>query len=75
MWWGIFAPAGTPTTVVDRLNKELMVIMNSEDTKKTFENQGAGADLMGLAEFSKFIEAEMAKWGRVVKAANIKAEE
>jgi tripartite-type tricarboxylate transporter receptor subunit TctC len=65
---------GTPPAVVDRLNKELMVIMNSEDTKKTFENQGAGADLVGPAEFSKFIEAEMAKWRRVIKAANIKAE-
>jgi tripartite-type tricarboxylate transporter receptor subunit TctC len=75
MWWGMFAPAGTPKAVVDRLNKELGVVMNSEDTKKTFENQGAGADLMGLAEFSKFIEAEMAKWGRVVKAANIKGED
>jgi len=74
MWWGMFAPAGTPKAVVDRLNKELVVILNAEDTKKTFENQGAEADLMGLPEFSKFIEAEMAKWGRVIKAANIKAE-
>ena len=74
IWWGILAPAGTPKAVVDRLNKELGVIMNSEDTKKTFENQGAVADLMGPAEFSKFIEAEIAKWGRVIKAANIKSE-
>jgi tripartite-type tricarboxylate transporter receptor subunit TctC len=49
--------------------------MNAEDTKKTFEKQGAEADLMGRAEFGKFIEAEMAKWGRVVKAANIKVED
>jgi len=74
IWWGILAPAGTPKAIVDRLNKELGVIMNSEDTKKTFENQGAVADLMGPAEFSKFIEAEIAKWGRVIKAANIKSE-
>jgi tripartite-type tricarboxylate transporter receptor subunit TctC len=75
MWWGIFAPAGTPEMVVERLNKELMVIMNSADTKKIFENQGAEADLMGPAEFSKFMLSETAKWRKVIKEGNIKGEE
>jgi tripartite-type tricarboxylate transporter receptor subunit TctC len=74
MWWGIFAPAGTPEAVVERLNKELMVIMNSGDTKKIFENQGAEADLMGPSEFTKFIQLETAKWSKVIKDGNIKAE-
>jgi tripartite-type tricarboxylate transporter receptor subunit TctC len=71
-WWGLFAPAGTPKAIVDRLNKELAVILKAEDTQKTFEVQGAEPDLMGPAEFVKFIEAEGLKWGKVVKEGNIK---
>jgi tripartite-type tricarboxylate transporter receptor subunit TctC len=74
-WWGILAPAGTPKTVTDRLEKELAIIVNSEETKKMFEAQGAEAELTGSAEFGKFIVAETAKWGKVVRQANIKVDE
>jgi tripartite-type tricarboxylate transporter receptor subunit TctC len=73
-WWGILAPAGTPQAVVDRLSKELSVILTSEDTKKMFLNEGAEVDHLGPAEFGQFISAEIAKWGRVVKEADIKVE-
>lgn len=73
-WWGLFAPAGTPKSIVDRLHKELEVILKAEDTQKTFEVQGAEPDLMGSAEFVKFIETEGLKWGKVVKEGNIKGE-
>ena len=73
-WWGILAPAGTPQVVIDRLSKELSVILTSEDTKKMFLNEGAEVDHLGPAEFGQFISAEIAKWGRVVKEANIKVE-
>lgn len=74
IWLGFLAPAGTPQSVVDRITKELAVMLASEETKKSLENQGVEADLMGPAEFGKFIEAEIAKWGKVVKEGNIKAE-
>jgi len=74
-WWGLFAPAGTPKAVVDRLHRELTVILKAEDTQKLFEVQGAEPDLMGPSEFVKFIEAEGVKWGKVVKAGNIKGDE
>ena len=73
-WWGILAPAGTPQAVIDRLSKELSVILTSEDTKKMFLNEGAEVDHLAPAEFGQFISAEIAKWGRVVKEANIKVE-
>lgn len=73
-WWGILAPAFTPKEVVERLNKELAVIMNTAETQKMFADQGAEADLMGPAEFGPFIATETAKWGKVVKQANIKVE-
>ena len=74
IWWGLFAPAGTPKEIVDRLYKEIAAIMNSEEMKQTFEKQGSDVDLMGSADFAKFIEAETVKWGKVVKEGNIKGE-
>ena len=72
IWWGISAPAGTPKAIVDRLHKELAVILKSEDVKKKFESQGVEAQLMSPAEYGKFMEAETAKWAKVIKEANIK---
>jgi tripartite-type tricarboxylate transporter receptor subunit TctC len=74
IWWGLFAPAGTPKSIVDKLYNELEAIFKDEDTQKAFEVQGAEPDLMGPAEFAKFIDAEGVKWGKVIKEGNIKAE-
>jgi tripartite-type tricarboxylate transporter receptor subunit TctC len=73
-WRGIVAPAGTPRSVIERLNKELTAIVVSEETKKRFESEGAEPLRMSPEEFSRFIAAETAKWARVVKDANIRAE-
>jgi tripartite-type tricarboxylate transporter receptor subunit TctC len=71
-WWGIVAPAGTPPAIVAKLHKELTAVQDSAEVKKQFATQGATAVQMSSAEFAKFIEQEIAKWGRVVKEANIK---
>jgi tripartite-type tricarboxylate transporter receptor subunit TctC len=73
-WWGIVAPAGTPGSIVDRLHKELSVILSSAETQKLFLDQGAEIDKLGPAEFGPYITAETTKWGRVIKEGNIKAE-
>jgi tripartite-type tricarboxylate transporter receptor subunit TctC len=73
-WWGLVAPAGTPPAVVERLHKELAVILTSEETKKRLAAEGAEAVQMSSAEFGTFVANETVKWGRVVKEANIKAE-
>jgi tripartite-type tricarboxylate transporter receptor subunit TctC len=73
-WWGILAPAGTPAAIVERLHKELAVIVASAETKKRFEAEGAEAVQMSTGEFGKFIAAETAKWAKVVKEAGIRAE-
>ena len=75
IWWGILAPAGTPKAICDVLYKEIELIVNSEDTKKIFENQGAVPELMTPSEFGKYIQAETSKWGKVVKAAHIQGVE
>ncbi|HSQ04749.1 MAG TPA: tripartite tricarboxylate transporter substrate binding protein [Burkholderiales bacterium] len=73
-WWGILAPAGTPAPIVKRLHDEIASILTSPDIQKRFESQGAEALSMAPAEFSKFIRVETAKWSKVVKEAQIKAE-
>jgi tripartite-type tricarboxylate transporter receptor subunit TctC len=73
-WWGIVAPAGTPRPVIERLHKELSVILASTETKKRFETEGGEAAQMSPEEFGRFIAAETEKWAKVVKEAGIKPE-
>ncbi|MGB5079507.1 MAG: tripartite tricarboxylate transporter substrate binding protein [Burkholderiales bacterium] len=73
-WWGLMAPAGTPAPVIERLHRELSVILASAETKKRFDAEGAEALHMTPQEFGRFIAEETAKWAKVVKEAGIKAE-
>jgi tripartite-type tricarboxylate transporter receptor subunit TctC len=73
-WWGILAPAGTARPIIDRLYKEISAILSSAETQKVFGDQGAEVDKLAPAEFGPYIVAETAKWGKVIKEANIKAE-
>jgi len=73
-WWGIVAPAGTAPAIVGRLHAELSAILTSAETKRRFEAEGAEAVPMSPDEFGRFIQAETAKWARVVKEAGIRAE-
>ena len=73
-WLGLLAPAGTPQAVIDRLYKEFAEILNAADMKKLLEDQGQDLAVQGSAEFGRFMAAESAKWGKVIKDGNIKAE-
>lgn len=73
-WWGIVAPAGTPAAITQRLSKEITEIIASPEVQKWFASEGAEAATRTPAEFQKLIASEIAKWGKVVKQAGIKAE-
>ena len=73
-WYGFFAPAKTPPAVVDRLNKEIVAIMNEPDTKKKFADLGADIVTNTPAEFGKFVQAEVVRWGKFIKEAKITAD-
>ena len=73
-WWGIIAPAGTPSPVVDKVHAALEDVITSADTKKYLDNEGAAPVQMSTADFTKFIASEIDKWGPVVKKAGMKAE-
>ena len=73
-WWGILAPAGTPEPALDRLYKEITAILDSPETRKRFELEGAEVVRMKPQEFATFVTQETEKWTRVVKEAGIKPE-
>ena len=73
-WQAIFAPAGTPKTVVDRLHAEIAKILNEPDMQERIAKLGMqGAD-MTIEQIAAFQKAEVAKWAAVIKSANIKLE-
>jgi tripartite-type tricarboxylate transporter receptor subunit TctC len=73
-WWGIVVPAGTPAPIVEKLYREVQAALKSPELLGQFEREGASVVAMSSAEFGKYIEAETAKWGRVIKESNIKAQ-
>lgn len=73
-WWGILSPAGTPQAVLDRLYKEINVILDSPETRKRFELEGAEVIRLKPAEITSFVAKETEQWTRVVKEAGIKPE-
>ena len=72
-WWGVLAPAGTPPAIVEKLNKAVSTALDAPELEKQFAAQGASVVKMSSDEFGKYIVAETAKWGRVVKQGHITA--
>ena len=71
-WFGIMAPANTPSPIVQRLHNEISKIVETPEMQKFLLTQGAEPMLMDPPKFSEFLRAETEKWGKVVKAANLK---
>jgi tripartite-type tricarboxylate transporter receptor subunit TctC len=66
-WFGIFAPAGTPAPVVERLNKAFTSGLQSPEMRDRLARMGAEPAPMAPAEFRQFVQAELAKYEKVVK--------
>jgi tripartite-type tricarboxylate transporter receptor subunit TctC len=73
-WFGIVAPAGTPSAIVARLHKEIVAALRTPAMQERFAKSGARLVGDSPDEFAAQIRAERAKWGVIIKAANIKAE-
>lgn len=73
-WWGLFAPAGTPREVVSRLNTETVRILALPDIKSAYAHLGMTAVSNTPEQFSAYVQDEIARWAKVVKAAGIRAE-
>jgi tripartite-type tricarboxylate transporter receptor subunit TctC len=72
VWNGIFAPAGTPRPIIDILHRELVKAYNAPEIKAQVEATGSYVAADTPEEFAAFIRAEVAKWGKVGRAAGIK---
>ncbi len=74
-WWGIFAPAGTPKPIIDRMGKEMTACLREERiAKQLTETQQVTLMLGGPDVLRSFVASQMAVWGKVVKDNDIKAD-
>ena len=73
-WFGLFAPAGTPRTVVDKIQADVAKALSQPAVRERFVAQGADPGGNTPDQFAAFIRAETEKWTRVVKFSNAKVD-
>jgi len=73
-WFGVAAPKSTPLKIIDKLNNEINAALAEPKIKARLADLGEAALAGSPAEFGKLITEEAEKWGKVVRAANIKPE-
>ncbi|MFM9980575.1 MAG: Bug family tripartite tricarboxylate transporter substrate binding protein [Burkholderiales bacterium] len=71
-WYGVWAPAGTPKDIVARLNAEIVRLVVMPDMKEKLAGLGVEASAFTPEQFAAFNRTEYERWGRIVRAANIK---
>ena len=74
IWSGFVAPKGTPETVIEKANADLRKVLAMKDVQAVFEAQGVEARPSSPQEMATIIRNDTARWAKVVKEANIKAE-
>ncbi|MFH1602308.1 MAG: tripartite tricarboxylate transporter substrate-binding protein, partial [Pseudomonadota bacterium] len=71
-WYGTVAAAGTPKPIIDKLSTEIGKILTSPDTKEKIIKLGLDPFIRTPEQFAALMKADTAKWGRVIKTADIK---
>jgi len=74
MWYGIFAPPGTPADQVQKLNRELKDILAAPEVRTAFSNQGMDPASSTPEEFRQLVARDAERWAGLIRTANIKAE-
>ncbi|HZT63502.1 MAG TPA: tripartite tricarboxylate transporter substrate-binding protein [Burkholderiales bacterium] len=74
LWFGLFAPAKTPKSIVAKLNREIGDILRAPETQETFLKQGVAAAPGTPEELGDWVKTELARWTPVIQAAGIKAD-
>lgn len=74
MWYGIFAPPGTPPEQVAQLNRELKDILEAPEVRTAFQTQGMDPAWSTPEEFRRLVAQDAERWARVIRTANIKAD-
>lgn len=73
-WVGILAPAGTPREAVNILSREMQQVLRRQDLRDRFFQLGIDPVGTSPEEFTQFLRDEVAKWGKVIRAANVKVD-
>ena len=74
MWYGIFAPKGTPADIVNLYNREINQLLGGEDVKKAFVSQGMDPSGSTPQAFAQLVERDADRWARLIKDQGIKAD-
>jgi tripartite-type tricarboxylate transporter receptor subunit TctC len=74
LWLGVMAPKGTPAPIVAKLNAEIARITSNAEVRRQWAAQGTAAMTMGVDEFGRHLQADIAKWAHIVKVSGAKAE-
>jgi tripartite-type tricarboxylate transporter receptor subunit TctC len=72
--YGVLAPAGTPQPIVERLNKELRALVDSEEVKKRIHSEGGDPLTSTPEEYAADIDREETKWSKLIRKLNLKVE-
>jgi tripartite-type tricarboxylate transporter receptor subunit TctC len=73
-WFGVLAPAGTPRDIINRLNAEIVKLLNSAEVKERFGKQGVEVRTSTPEQFATFLRSEVDRWGKVIREAGIKSD-
>src|SRR2546425_8626251 len=74
LWFGLFAPARTPKSIVAKLNREIGDILRAPETQETFLKQGVAAAPSTPEALGDWVKSELARWTPIIQAAGIKAD-
>jgi len=74
LWWGVLAPANTPSPIVQQLNATINKAITSDEMRAFFVKEGANPAPMSSEAFTQHLSAELARWKRVAQAADIQPE-
>lgn len=73
-WYGMLVPAATPKTIVTKLNQSATKALSSPEVREKFTQQGIDGESSAPDQFEATVKQEVARWGKIIKAAGIKAE-
>ncbi len=74
-WFGILAPAGTAKEIVDKISKEVALVLAMPDVLEKLESQGSQPFTSSPEQFAALLRSELARYGKIIKSANIKVEQ
>ena len=74
IWLGLMAPRGTPPAIVSRLNAELGRVTSNPEVRRSWAAQGSTPLTMGVDEFTRYLNEDIAKWAQIVKISGAKPE-